>query len=91
MRPKTEMVMLSSDIISSFNSALKKLTGSARRQYAAELCEAYFDNSARKIERALKVSRRMVELGQHERRSGVRCIDCYSLRGRKKKKIFILL
>ncbi len=80
------MVELTSDIISSFNSGLEKLTGPKRRAYAAELCELYFDNSARKMERGLKVSRAMIELGQHERRTGITCIDAYSLRGAKKKK-----
>jgi hypothetical protein len=80
------MVILSSDILSSFKSALNKLTGYKRRDYAAELCEHFFDNSARKMERSLKVGRAMITLGQHERRSGIRCVDAYNLRGAKKKK-----
>jgi hypothetical protein len=27
----------------------------------------------------------MIKLGQHERRSGIRCVDAYNLRGAKKK------
>jgi len=46
----------------------------------------FFDNSARKMERSLKVGREMIELGQHERRTGIQCLDAYNLRGTKKKK-----
>jgi hypothetical protein len=79
------MVELSSDVLLCFKSALTKLTGYKRREYAAELCELYFDNSARKMERELKIGRATIKLGQHERRSGIRCLDAYMLRGAKKK------
>ncbi len=79
-------IYLAPEVLSSFNSALCKLTGHIRRAYAAELCEQYFESSSRIMERRLKVSREMVELGLHERRSGIRCIDNYEARGTKKKK-----
>lgn len=82
-------IYLAPEVLSSFNSALSKLTGFTRRQYAAELCEQYFDNSPRMMESHLNVSRAMVELGLNERRTGIRCLDAYSARGTKKKeKIF---
>jgi hypothetical protein len=62
------------------------MTGHIRRSYAAELAITYFDGSARKTERALGVSRDMVTLGLHEARTGIRCIDNFKQRGRKKKK-----
>lgn len=74
------------EIIDSFNSALLKLTGHLRRAYAAELCEKFFDNSPREMEKVLKIGREMVRLGLHERRTGIRCLDAYSKRGAKKKK-----
>ena len=77
---------LSPIIMSSFNSALSKLTGYKEREFAAELCEEYFGGSSRKTERYLNVSRDMVSLGLHERRTGIRCMDAYELRGAKKKK-----
>jgi hypothetical protein len=77
---------LSPQIIKSFNSALSKLTGYERRQFAAELCVTYFENSPRMIERRLKVSREMVKLGLAEKRTGIRCIENYNERGAKKKK-----
>ncbi len=80
------MVELPSDVLACFDSALDKLTGYKRRAYAAELCELYFDDSARKMERYLKMGRATIKLGQHERRSGMRCLDAYHLRGAKKKK-----
>jgi hypothetical protein len=83
------MVELSSEVKTSLNSALNKLTGHKRRQYAAEICEMFFESSARKMERSLKVGREMIELGQHERRTGIQCLDAYILRGTKKKKNLI--
>lgn len=74
------------DIIESFNLALNKLTGYERRSYAAALVTRHFDGSARKAERVLCVSRQMVELGLKEQATGIRCVDAYSLRGRKKKR-----
>ena len=79
-------IYLGPQVMSSFNSALGKLTGYKKRQFAAELCEQYFDNSPRKMESHLNVSRDMVSLGLHERRTGIRCLDAYELRGAKKKK-----
>ena len=79
-------IYLHSSVISSFNSAIEKLTGYKKRAFAAELCELYFDSSARKMERYFSVGREMVELGLHERRTGIQCLDAYDLRGAKKKK-----
>ena len=79
-------VTLSQDILASFNTALSLLTGYSRRQYAAELCEKFFDNSPREMEKVLRVGREMVKLGLHERRTGIQCLDAYSQRGAKKKR-----
>lgn len=81
------METLSPSVIKSFNLALEKLTGHERRAYAAAVTITHFDGSARKAERALSVSRQMVELGLKEHQAGIRCQDAYSLRGRKKKRI----
>ena len=80
---------LSPEVIASFKSALNKLTGYERRQYAAELCEQFYESSPRLMERRLNVGREMVYLGLQEKRTGIRCVDAYSLRGAKKKKTFI--
>jgi len=81
-------VYLHESVISSFNSALEKLTGYKKRSFAAELCEQYFDGSSRRMERHFNVGREMVELGLHERRTGIRCLDAYESRGVKKKRKF---
>lgn len=83
------MKELSSDVLVCYKSALNKLTGFKRRAFAAELCELHFDNSARKMERYLNVGRATIKLGQHERSSGIRCLDNYHLRGAKKKSCLI--
>ena len=70
-------------VMSSFNSALNKLTGYKKRGFAAELCEKYFDRSPWKMERYFDVGRDMVSLGLDERRTGIRCIGAYELRGVK--------
>lgn len=80
------MKRLEPEYVSVFNSALSKLKGFSRRQYAAELCELFFDGSATKMERYLNVSRKLVELGMHERRTGIQCIELFSQRGAKKKR-----
>ena len=80
------MKELSPEILSSFTTALTLLTGYKKRQFAAELAVNFFDGSARKTEYHLGVRRDMVELGLHELRTGIRCEDGYSLRGRKKRK-----
>lgn len=80
-----KVIYLGIKVIKSFNSALAKLTGCERREFAAELCEVYFDNSPRMTERRLFVSRDMVDLGLNEKRTGIRCLDNYEERGVKKK------
>ena len=79
------MKEMDSKIMTSFNSGLQKLTGYKRRLYAAELCNAFFNGSARQAERALKVSRRTVSLGQKELLTGMECVSNFHLRGAKKK------
>jgi hypothetical protein len=81
------METLSLLIQTSFNFALSKLTSYRRRAFAAELCVNFFGGSARKMERSLKVSRCMVELGLHERRTGILCVDSFTQRGAKKKSV----
>ncbi len=78
-------------MLTHIKSALTKLTGHKRRLYAAEIANAYFDGSARKTERALSVSREMVQLGLNELRTGIRCLENTMTKGRKKKKKSIQL
>lgn len=77
-------VMLTDSIKSTFKDAAKKLTGSIKRDFMAKVTEDYFDSSARKAETVLGWNRGCVQLGLHERRTGIVCIDNYQARGRHK-------
>lgn len=76
--------MLSDPIKSTLKDAAKKLTGNRKRAFMAKVTEDYFDGSARKAETVLGWCRHSVQLGLHERRSGIVCVDNYQARGRHK-------
>ncbi len=65
-------------------SAAAKLKGSARRQYLAETVMEYGSGGQSFTERELGWNRGTIRKGQRELSSGIRCVDAYSLRGRKK-------
>jgi len=75
---------LDEDLIDSLKSASAKLTGYQRRAFQAEMALKYCDGSARKAERLFGWGRAAVKLGLNEHRSGFRCVDATSRRGRKK-------
>jgi hypothetical protein len=64
--------------------ASKRLTGFKRRQYQASITLKYFDGNARKAERVLGWGRKSLEKGLGEARTGIRCLDNYKNRGRKR-------
>jgi len=64
--------------------AAKRLTGFKRRAYQARVTSDYFGGSARKAERAMGWGRESVEKGLKETESGIRCIDNFQGRGRKR-------
>jgi hypothetical protein len=76
--------MLTNTIKSTFKDAAKKLTGKRKRDFMAKVTEDYFNGSARKAETALGWCRHSVQLGLHERRTGIVCVDNYQARGRRK-------
>jgi Rhodopirellula transposase DDE domain len=76
--------MLSEPVKITIKDAAKKLTGSRKRDFMAKVSEDYFDGSARKAETVFGWDRRSVQLGLHERRAGVVCVDNYQARGRHK-------
>lgn len=76
--------MLTDTIKATFKDAAKKLTGNRKRDFMAKVTEDYFDGSARKAETVLGWYRHSVELGLHERRTGIVCADNYRARGRHK-------
>jgi hypothetical protein len=76
--------MLDNTIKSTFKDAAKKLTGYRKREFTAKVTEDYFAGSARQAEIALGWCRHSIQLGLHERRTGIRCEDNYQARGRRK-------
>lgn len=76
--------MLNDTIKSTLKDAAKKLTGNRKRDFMAKVTEDYFDTSARKAETVLGWCRHSVQLGLHERRCGLVCVDHYRARGRHK-------
>ena len=76
--------MLDDKLTSTLKDAARKLTGPKKRAFMAKAVEDYLDGSARKAETYLGWKRQTVRLGQHERRSGLTCLDNYPARGRKK-------
>ncbi len=79
--------MLDNTIKSTFKDAAKKLTGHRKREFIAKVTEDYFAGSARKAETALGWCRHAIQLGLHERRTGILCVDNYRARGRRKSEV----
>lgn len=65
-------------------SAARKLTGFRRRQFQAEVARQYCQGSARQAERIFGWGREAVQTGLNELRTGIRCLDNFSARGRHK-------
>lgn len=76
--------MLNDTIQLTFKDAAKKLTGQRKREFIAKVTEDYFDGSARRAETVLGWCRHSIQLGLHERRTGIMCVDNYQARGRHK-------
>src|SRR5271154_4418455 len=66
-------------------SAARKLTGFQRRQFQAEVAAQYCQGSARQAEQVFGWGRVAVETGLNEMRTGIRCLDHFSARGRRKR------
>jgi Rhodopirellula transposase DDE domain len=65
-------------------SAARKLTGYRRRQFQAEVAVKYCQGSPRRTEHCFGWGRVAVYTGLNERRTGIRCLDDFSSRGRHK-------
>lgn len=75
---------LTEGVIAAFRSAAKKLTGFLRRQFQAEVAMRYCGGNANRAERMFGWGREAVQTGLHELRTGIRCLEAFSGRGRKK-------
>ena len=78
------MTALTDDIIQTIQSAARLLTGPKRRRFQAETALNYCNGSARQAEKVFGWGRAAVATGLNELRTGIRCLDAYPLRGRKK-------
>lgn len=74
--------MLSEPVKTTFKDAAQKLTGHRKRDFMAKVAEDYLDGSARRAETMFGWNRHSVQLGLHERRTGILCVDAYDARGR---------
>lgn len=75
--------MLEERVQATLKDAAKKLTGPKKRAFMAKVASDYFESSARKTETYLGWGRAAVQLGLHERRVGIVCLDNYQARGDK--------
>jgi hypothetical protein len=82
--------MLDDKIKATLKDAARKLTGPRKRDFIAKVAEDYVDGSARKTETVLGWHRASVQLGLHERRSGITCVDNYRVRGRHKSEVVLV-
>ena len=65
-------------------SAARKLTGFRRRQFQAEMTIKHCGGNPRRAEQVFGWGREAVDTGLNELRTGIRCVDAFSARGRHK-------
>lgn len=65
-------------------SGARRLTGYQRRLFLAEVATALCDGGARQAERRFGWGRETVEKWPHESRSGMRCLEDFAARGRRR-------
>lgn len=65
-------------------SAARKLTGFRRRQFQAEMTIQYGEGNPRRAEQIFGWGREAVQTGLGERRTGIRCLNNFTARGRHK-------
>ena len=75
---------LTESVIESLRSAAKKLTGFERRQFQAEIAVKFCDGRPRQAERIFGWGRATLETALGERRTGIRCLENFRQRGRKR-------
>jgi len=75
---------LTESVQETIKSAARKLTGFRRRQFQAETAIKYCQGNPRRAEQAFGWGRDAVNTGLNELRTGIRCVDDFSNRGRRK-------
>ena len=70
--------------VATLKDAARKLTGAQRRAFQVQVTLDYLEGRARLAETVLGWSRKTVELGLHELRTGLTCQEHFSGRGNRK-------
>ena len=78
------MKTLSEQHIITIKDAAEKLTGSKKRAFQAKVAIDYLDSKPRLAETIFGWSRETVQLGLHEQRTGIVCVENFNARGNKK-------
>jgi hypothetical protein len=79
---KKAETQLTDGVIRTIRDAARKLTGPKRRQFEAQVALDYLGGSARKAQTVFGWSSKTVVLGLNELRTGITCIDNFTMRGR---------
>lgn len=75
---------LTESVRETIRSAARKLTGFRRRQFQAETAIKYCQGNPRRAEEVFGWGREAVNTGLNELRTGIRCVEDFSTRGRHK-------
>jgi len=75
---------LSDELKTLYQNTAKKLKGSDRRLFMAQVVRTLGHGGQRLAERELGWSRKTIRKGTHELESGIRCEDNFSARGRRR-------
>lgn len=70
-------------------ATVQQLKGSERRRFMARTVRLLGDQGQRRAERELGWNRGTIRKGTHELRSGIRCLDGFAARGRKKSEVHL--
>jgi uncharacterized membrane protein YccC len=75
---------LTESVVETIRLAARKLTGFSRRKFQAEMAVKYCEASPRRAEQVFGWGREAVNTGLNELRTGIRCVEDFSSRGRHK-------
>jgi len=75
---------LTNELKALFKDTIKKLQGSKRRTFMAQVVKLLGKGGQRRAEKELNWNRVTIRKGMHELESGFECIDAFSARGRKR-------
>ena len=73
-------VSLEAEHLEDIRLAASKMTGARRRAFQAEMALKYCSGSARRAEDVFGWSRQAVQLGLHEKRTGIICLGLHAFR-----------